>query len=86
MALQIDYKTKFGIDVTGAYVSVVNYRGAKNGMGVTVFVHKDHAAKIARLQPLDQLNFDLKIENGATYKQMYDALKLLPEFGGAVDV
>jgi hypothetical protein len=84
MALQIVFETQMGFIAEQAYAKISSYRGNKLDLQVNVLVYKD--INSTDKQELTTLQKDLHISNGATMQEMYNALKLLPEFAGAIDV
>lgn len=86
MALQFTYKTKMGFIADEAYAHISSYRGNKLNISIDIMVFNNRDAKDNSLTPIDFINYELYLLDGATMQQMYDALKLLPEFTGAIDV
>ena len=84
MALQISYKTQMGFTAEQAYARITSYRGNKLDLQVNVTIYNNIDSANDRELTIEQK--DLHLQYGATMEQMYDALKLLPEFSGAIDV
>lgn len=86
MALQKEFTTEYGFLAPAAYVRIITFNGDKTVIMVNIEVHKDSEARFNGLKPIATFSTGLSLTYGATIQQMYDALKLLPEFSGAVDV
>ena len=85
MALQTLFKTSMGFSAD-SYARISNFRGTKTDIQVTVEFYYDSVAAATSCSAIGADIYNLPISYGATYQQMYDALKLLPEFAGAIDV
>ena len=85
MALQINFNTQYGVTAPEAYARIERFRGDKNQISVEIQVFFDAAAR-ETAQPIGGIYTELDLENGATMTEMYDALKLLPEFTNSIDV
>jgi len=85
MALQVIYQSNMGFVANEAYARIVSFTGDKSAVHVIVRMYFNEQAKLSDQENIGSVSITLPIENGATMQQMYDALKLLPEFEGAVD-
>ena len=85
MALQFSYTTPSDITLPTAYVHIASFGGNKGGIQCQLTVWKDAAAYAAKKQPVANLQAKLALADGATFVQMYDALKLQDQFKGAVN-
>jgi len=95
MALQIDFVApQTGQTVTDGYVKI-NRINIKNGSGgnkkgsIKLEFFLTQADSVANKNPVQYKKFDLDIVTALSANQLteaYVALKLLPEFSGAVDV
>ena len=86
MALQFIYTTPSDITLPPAYVHIASFGGTKGQIQVQLTVWKDIAAFTAKKQPVGNLQARLILEDGATFAQMYTALKLQAPFIGAINV
>jgi hypothetical protein len=88
MALQVDLTTKSGVRLPTAYARILNFTGTKTGIQVTIAIFPN--AEIANSKPpkpaVEITRATLKLADGASFAQMYDALKLQAPFIGAVSV
>jgi hypothetical protein len=86
MAIQTTFQSSMGFDITDAYIRISRFTGDKSTIKVQLEVYYNQSAKVASAATIGSPTIELEITNGATMQQMYDALKLLPEFAGAIDV
>lgn len=85
MAITKSITTAQGFIATDAYIKITTFMGYKGSIQLNVDVYKDQQASIDNLQVVASHVIGITLLNGATMQQMYDALKLLPEFSGAID-
>ena len=85
MALQFIYITPSDITLPTAYVHIASFGGNKGQIQVQLTVWKDIAAFTAKKQPVGNLQAKLTLADGATFAQMYEALKLQDQFKDAVN-
>ena len=85
MALQLSYTAVTGITSPEAYVMIHRFEGIKQYIKVTVLIFNNKDARNNYKAVIGQVEAKLVLENGASFEQMYDVLKTLPEFVGAVD-
>jgi len=92
MALQVNLSsTQFGVPATEAYVKVMNFNGDKSHMMVMTATYYNAASSASGARPLDQKPYQITIGqvNDASTNVMsgiYNTLKTLPDFSGAIDV
>jgi len=85
MAIQSSYQTVMGFIAPEAYIRIVRFRGDKSNIDVQLEIYYNQAAKELEMSPVGSMNMKIELPDGATMQQMYDTLKLLPEFSGAQD-
>lgn len=87
MALRLSIPTSpLGVGFPNAYVRVARVNGDKNAARVMVEIHADEAARQANARPIETRVHAFPIPPDAPlYPALYGALKLLPEYAGAVD-
>jgi 6-phosphogluconolactonase/glucosamine-6-phosphate isomerase/deaminase len=85
MALQFNYETNFGFTATEAYTHITEFTGNKNLIRMNLSVYNNTQARIDGLSPIGALSISIAKTGGGSMQEMYDALKQLPEFEGAVD-
>ena len=86
MAIKLSYTNSQGFLCPEAYVRIANYDGDKDSIRLGVWIFKDKDARDNNLGTIDQFRLELNITDGATMAQMYEALKALPQFAGAINV
>lgn len=86
MALQSAYQSQMGFIANEAYIRITSFSGDKNYMVCNIEFYYNRVAKDTGSGNIGYKTLILELANGATMQQMYDALKLLPEFSGAIDV
>lgn len=85
MAIQISFTTIQGFTAPAAYVRIGRFSGTKEVISVNLEYFYDVAAKNNNAKLICMDSYQLPLPLGATYTQMYEALKALPQFAGAVD-
>ena len=85
MAIKLSYTNSQGFLCPEAYVRIANYDGDKDSIRLGIWIYKDKDARDNDFGTIDQFRLELNITDGATFLQMYDALKDLPQFTGAID-
>jgi hypothetical protein len=93
MALKINLtSTQYGVPATQAYVRVLNFNGDKNHMMAMVATYYNAESAAAGARPLDQKPYQFAVgqintESGddGVLAGIYNSLKTLPEFSGAID-
>ena len=93
MALKINLtSTAFGVPAPEAYVRVLNFNGDKNHMMAMVATYYDAASATSGARALDQKPYQFAVgqintESGedGVLAGIYNCLKTLPEFSGAVN-
>ena len=86
MAITKSITTAQGFIAPDAYIRITTFMGNKSSIQLSVDVYKDQQASIDNLQVVASYVIGVVVPNGSSMSQMYDALKLLPEFTGAIDV
>ena len=86
MALQLNYTSPQGATSASGYIRISDFRGDKNNISFTVecFYNKD--ARDNGLQPLEYKHFEIATPTTDMLPALYNHLKTLPEFAGALDV
>ena len=93
MALKINLiSTQYGIPATEAYVRVMNFNGDKNHMMAMIATYYNSESAATGARPLDQKPYQFAVGQVNTeaggdgvLAGIYNCLKTLPEFSGAVD-
>lgn len=89
MALQLNVNLDSGIQVEGAYARIENMTGNKDGLTFYVSYYLNAEAISEHLPYFKQSIHDFVPDAGDNSvrwdKQGYENLKLLPEFGNAID-
>ena len=87
MALQLSLATSpMGVGFSAAYARIARVSGDKTRANVMVEIHANEAARQANAQPIETRMHSLPMPADAPlYPATYGALKLLPEYAGAVD-
>ena len=87
MALQLSMPTSpMGVGFPTAYARVARVHGDKNQASIMVEIHANEAARHANARPIEARLHSLPMPADAPlYPAVYGALKLLPEYAGAVD-
>lgn len=89
MALQLDYTTDQDVLVPNAYFVIEQIAWSKNAPSlVTAPVYKSQAARNQGKRSIGYVSFtfDPDTGTGGIQAKAYNAMKLLPEMAGAVDV
>lgn len=86
MALQVSFNSKFGIIFPIAYAKVVHFAGDKEQISFDVGVYKDEQARVEDKEPLTNQFYAIPYIDGMAISSLYEYLKTLPEFTGAIDV
>jgi hypothetical protein len=87
MALQILHTSQqTGAESPSAYARIINGQFNKDRISFTVGIWYDATSASNNLQPLDQLWYELPMPTTASVTGLYNYLKSLPEFTGAIDV
>lgn len=86
MALQTSYQSAMGFTAPTAYLRIVSFSGDKTNIICNIEIHYNKESKDSGKANIGYNTVFLQLVDGATMQQMYDALKLLPEFAGAIDV
>lgn len=88
MAVQISINTAFNVPATYWNIALVQQNFRDANLSIKMFGYADQAARIANAQPMssaevvyDQGNFKPDL----TRTQLYDLIKLDPQFEGATD-
>lgn len=87
MALQLSMPTSpVGVGFSGAYARISRVSGDKTKANVLVEIHANDAARQSGARPIETRMHRLAMPADAPlYPAIYGALKLLPEYAGAVD-
>ena len=87
MALQLSMPTSsLGVGFPAAYARIARASGDKNSARVMVEIHADEAARQAGARPIEtRLHAFPMPADAPLYPAVYGALRLLPEYAGAVD-
>ena len=87
MALQLSLATSpMGVGFSAAYARIARVSGDKTRANTMVEIYANEAARQANAQPIETRMHSLPMPSDAPlYPAMYGALKLLPEYAGAVD-
>lgn len=85
MALQIQFTTTSDISLPTAYMHITSFTGNKSTINVQLSIWKDKTAYTSNKQQVATLTARLDLTDGATFEQMYNALKLQEQFIGAID-
>lgn len=88
MALKLNLaQTPIGIALPEAYARISNYDGSKSELLVRVAVYATADARGADARPIEsrQHSLDPATLSGPLMPALYDALKTLPEYAGAMD-
>ena len=89
MALQINLTLPSGISIQNAYTRIDGIQTqSKTSINVSLLIFKDKASSDSQKPYITPWFGELPIGPGATYQQIYDALKTLKDspFFGAMDV
>lgn len=87
MALQKTLSTNFGVD--GNYIKIENIEGDKTTLRINVVLYANQAARDNKLAALKSWHLEIPTPTGTGNDLMvdlYNHLKTLPEFSGAIDV
>jgi len=84
MALQKTFTTKFGVN--GDYIKIEDYAGDKMSVTISVSIYADAQARTDNKRPLELLTYVTSVPTTDIMPALYDHLKTLPEFSGAIDV
>jgi len=85
MALQISYTSPFGIVLPTAYAKISIFYGDKTTVNFEVLIWADTSARDSGKQRMEQLIYNIPYSQ-QVIADLYNYLKTLPEFAGAVDV
>jgi hypothetical protein len=87
MALLLNMTTSpLGVGFPTAYARIARVSGDKNTSMVQVEIHASEAARFADARPIELRVHRLSMPHDAPlYPTLYNALKALPEYAGAVD-
>jgi hypothetical protein len=87
MALLLNMATSpLGIGFPTAYARVARVSGDKNTSMVQVEIHANEAARLADARPIETRFHTFPMPaTSPLYPTLYNALKALPEYAGAVD-
>jgi hypothetical protein len=88
MGLQIDMASSpIGMPITGAYCRITRYMGDKNAVRAYVAFWINQAARLAESAPIEERHYDIALSSlsGDIVPAMYDHLKTLGDFAGAID-
>lgn len=87
MALQLSMPTSpLGIGFPSAYARIARVSGDKNSARAMIEIHANEAARQAGAQPIEtRIHTSPMPSDAPLYPTLYSALKLLPEYAGAVD-
>lgn len=87
MALQVTFNdNEKGLSLTGAYAKVENFRGDKDEVSFQVAVYVNEQARLDGKVGISSHVFTVPYVDGMSIQTLYDYLKTLPEFAGAIDV
>jgi hypothetical protein len=87
MALQINYNSdQFGILANGAYAKIDSFRGNISRVTFDVSYYVSQEARLEGKSPIGTFIFSVPYSDSMTYASVYNYLKTLPEFSGALDV
>jgi hypothetical protein len=85
MALQLSYTALTGITSDKAYAMITKCESLKSNTKVNILIYNNKEARDNFRAIIGQIEVKLLVENGATFEQMYEVLKTLPEFAGAIN-
>ena len=87
MALKLSISTQFGVNAPDAYARIANFTGNKEQVQVQLVVYFNEDARKQNLNAVreDSVSIALQDLNGDIFPAIYNALKSLPEYQGAVD-
>lgn len=87
MALQFNSSNiDTGLTINDAYARVDRFSGDKHYVGFSVQVFVNQSARADGKSAIAQLNFEVPYVDGMSMVSLYNHLKTLPEFAGAIDV
>lgn len=86
MALRKTFTSLQSVQATNAYHKIRDVNGDKNNIRFTVESFYDQAARDNNKEPLEYRSFEIPTPNTDLFPAMYNHLKTLPEFTGAIDV
>lgn len=87
MALQTTFASEQnGLVVNGAYSRVQRFHGTKDTVRLDVETFVSHQARLEGKQPIAFNNYETSLPTGDIMPALYNYLKTLPEFAGAIDV
>jgi hypothetical protein len=86
MALQDNLQTNFGFTQNNAYFKIVGFTGNKDVINFQLSAYASEEAKNANAMPLQDRTFHIANPGSVTLGMLYDYLKTLPEYAGAVDI
>lgn len=86
MAIQKTVLTEYGFTQLDAYIKVSRYMGDKEEITLMVDIFVSQDTRNSRSQPLETKVYTMPYVDGMSISSLYNHLKTLPEFAGAVDV
>lgn len=78
--------TDIGISVAAAYVKIGTYTGDKNHVTFDVQIYSSVDLRNAEKSPMGTRSYKIEAPAAAILPALYNHLKTLPEFAGALDV
>jgi hypothetical protein len=87
MALQHSFENGFGV-FPEAYVKIQNFFGDKTQLSINVFIWSSMEARSTNKDVIESQTYSVPFDpsSGANMITLYNYLKTLPEFTGALDV
>jgi len=87
MALKLSINTQFGVNAPQAYARIANFTGNKEQVQVQLVIYFNEDARKNDLIAVreDSISIALQDLTGNIFPAIYEVLKTLPEYQGAVD-
>lgn len=86
MALQCNFDSQFGINFPTAYIKITRFNGDKLQVSFDTVTYVGQQAREDSKQPLASKRYAIPYVDGMAISSLYDYLKTLPEFTGAINV
>lgn len=86
MAIQKSIMTQYGLTASSCYIKIHRFNGDKNIIRFDVELYFNADARNNNNQSLEYRSFEIPTPNTDLFPALYNYLKTLPEFSGALDV
>jgi len=86
MALICNVELESGLSLNGSYLKITNFSGTEKELSFQLNVYADKTSFEEKRPPVAYLSFVMEYNKGRDiFEQMYDYLKSLPEYTGAIN-